>query len=118
MCFIRSKMYSYIKLEDADTTSNRKSNYGRYNGVAAKGVKKSAIKYLTHDKYKRCLLSENKDDRLIQSSFYRIESKDHQLQTIHQTKNSLSHYDDKRYYLDAIHSRAHGHYMNSGNGSQ
>ena len=102
-CFIRAKMYSYIKEGEAETEKTKR----------AKGVKKSSIKYITHQKYKNCLLSENKEDRLLDTDFYRIASKQHQLMTIHQKKTSLSHYDDKRYYLNNIESRAHGHYLNS-----
>ena len=100
LCFLRAKMYSYI-IE------------GETKGIAkAKGISKAAAKMLTHEKYKNCLLKEDNESRLQESTFYRIASKDHQLRTIKQTKRSLSHYDDKRYYIDGIHSRAHGHYLN------
>ena len=71
------------------------------------------MKQLTKDIYKLCLLSDNIEDKLKTTSFYRTASKEHKLQTIQQTKKSISHYDDKRYYLDAIHSRSHGHWRNT-----
>ena len=111
LCFIRAKMYSYIKDGESDDKI-RVMKYGRYEGVAAKGIQKSAVKLLTHEKYRNCILSKVLADRLVDSTFYRIASKEHQLMTIQQTKRGLSHYDDKRYYLDANRSHAHGHYRN------
>ena len=77
--------------------------------MKAKAVKRSAMKQLTVDMYRDCLLSDDINNLSRSSTFYRIESKDHVISTICQTKKSLSHYDDKRYYIDAIHSYAHGH---------
>ena len=109
MCFIRAKMYSYIK-EGADVVNPRVLNKkGQYEGVTAKGVKKSAVKYLTHEKYKKCLLSDNIEDFSTVCSFFRIASKDHELMTLKQEKKALSHYDDKRDYIDAIHSLPFGY---------
>ena len=80
--------------------------------MKAKGVNKSAMKQLTKDIYKLCLLSDNIEDKLKTTSFNRIASKEHKLMIIHQTKKSISHHDDKRYHLDAIHSISHGHWRN------
>jgi hypothetical protein len=99
-CFIRSKMYSYKK--DNEDEVQR-----------LKGITKVAMKDINHKRYKDCLLSKEKEDRLQEATYYRIESKNHQLRTSQQTKTSLSHFDDKRYYLNAIESRAHGHFKNT-----
>jgi len=99
-CFIRSKMYSYEK-ENGNEVQR------------LKGIPKVAMKDIRHKRYKECLLSEENDDRLQEATYHSIESKSHQLRTAKHVKTSLSHYDDKRYYLDAIQSRAHGHFKNT-----
>ena len=98
MCFIKAKMYSFTKEGDTKAT------------FKAKGVKKSAMKELTHDRYRKCLLSAERQDRVMDTTFYRISCKNHELATIKQTKRALSHYDDKRHYMNALQSLAHGHY--------
>ena len=108
-CFLRAKMYTF-------TTQGAKPV------TKAKGVQGSAMKKVCHQMYKDCLHpsanfdvdAETKQDtdlkKLKQScKFYRLGSKKHQIELKSQTKTSLSHYDDKRYYLDAIHSLPHGY---------
>ena len=97
MIFLRAKMYSYMK--DGEKKALMK----------AKGVKKSAMKQISHERYKACLFNTN-DDRLQSCEFYRLASKDHNMNLLPQKKTSLSHYDDKRYYLDMIQSIPHGHH--------
>lgn len=95
---LRPKLYSVL----TDT----------YQINKAKGVKKSCMKNIKHDNYTRCLFGGNKEDMVQHCSFSNIVSKKHQLATVDQTKISMSCIEDKRYYLDMINSRAHGHYLN------
>ena len=97
---IKPKMYSVMIEEDKDKQKS-----------TAKGIAKSAKEEIKHDKYLNCIFGETKD-KLQEATFNRIESVDHELQTIKQTKISLCTLDDKRYYLDDNNSRAIGHYLN------
>ena len=97
---IKPKMYSVMIEEDKDKQK-----------ATAKGIPKSSKEEIKHDKYVKCIHG-TKEDRLQNSSFKRIESKDHKIKTIEQTKISLCTLDDKRYYLDDNISRAIGHYLN------
>ena len=97
LVFLRAKMYSYMK--DGESKALMK----------AKGVKKSAMKQINQERYKACLF--NTDDYRLQScDFFKLSSKDHLMNLASQKKTSLSNYDDKRYYLDAIRSIPHGHH--------
>ena len=90
---LRSKMYSFI-LDGKECKS-------------AKGVKKNVIKNeLTHNDFKKCLFQQNQ----MEHSFYNISSKAHHVVTSHQSKISLSPFDDKRFLLDAVDSIPYGYY--------
>ena len=92
---LRSKMYSY-------TLDNKQSKR------TAKGIKKNIIQNnLTHDNYKKVLLSEEQ----IHHSMKTIRSMKHQLASYELNKISLSCFDDKRYiHENGITSFAYGHY--------
>jgi hypothetical protein len=89
---LRSKMYSYI------VDSNEKNR--------CKGINKSTSKNFTHEMYKQCIDTIH----VRTSKMNSIRSFNHNIQSITETKNSLSSYDDKRYMLDSINSYAYGHY--------
>ena len=89
---LRSKMYSFV-VDDSETK-------------VAKGVKKNIIKKeICHADYIKCL----KTAQQIQNDFKNIVSKNHQIFTFHQSKVSLSAFDDKRYLLTPIYSLPYGH---------
>jgi len=113
MAFLRAKMYTYSKTPVSP--SQKEPNVAGFITkpiMKAKGVKKSAMKQVTVEQYRRCLFPESIDDKLKRVSFYRIASQNHVLRTVPQTKKSISHFDDKRFYLNGIQSRAHGHWRN------
>ena len=92
---LRSKMFSY-------TLDNKQSKR------TAKGIKKNIIQNnLSHDNYKKVLLSEEQ----IHHSMKTIRSMKHQLASYELNKISLSCFDDKRYvHENGITSFAYGHY--------
>jgi hypothetical protein len=91
---LKSKMYSF-------TTESK-------NVKKAKGIKTSCIKQdITHEDYKRCILE---DSYVMHSKMNAIRSFKHTINSIKINKISLSSYDDKRYYTDAVTSLAYGHY--------
>ena len=71
-------------------------------GIVKHKVKKELnfIKYLE-------TLNNNECDTV---SFNSIRSKQHQIYSIKQTKQALSSYDNKRYYLDSVNSLPYGHF--------
>ncbi len=88
--------------------------FGNTVKKTAKGVKKSALKNIGFDTYKKVL--ENAS--LIRNSQYSIISNKHNLKTIFQNKISLSAFYDKKYLLeDGINSFSYGHY-NASNESE
>ncbi|MFN4152174.1 MAG: hypothetical protein ACK4IX_14630, partial [Candidatus Sericytochromatia bacterium] len=95
---VRAKMYSVDVFDDKVK-------------MRAKGVKKSAMKDMKHQNYYNCLF--DKDQHVQNCEFMTFKSKNHKLSTDVVKKISLSCYDDKRYYLNMIESRAHGHYLNN-----
>jgi hypothetical protein len=89
---IKSKMYSL--------------SYEHKNKMTGKGIQRAVLeKFFSHDDYKNCILKND----LFFAQNRRIESKDHQLRTIEQTKLVLKPFDDKRYYISNIDSLAYGH---------
>lgn len=94
---LRSKMYSL----------RHERSHASKDAQKAKGIKKSAIRTISHDDYLDCLLNVKQ----MRHSFHAIRSQRHVLYTIKQKKLSLSCYDDKRYLLNCnIHSLPYGHY--------
>ena len=91
---LRAKMYTY------------RSAAGETKKL--KGIKSSVVKREIHfEHYKQCLVNR---ERML-SSMCRFNTHKHQVQTLKQTKVSLSCYDDKRYLLaDSVTSLAYGHY--------
>ena len=92
---LRPKAYS-ILISDDSTKS------------ACKGVNRAVIKTLTHKRFHRVQLS----GRSRTEKMNRIQAYGHNLTTVELTKTALTCYEDKRFYLDATHSRAYGHYAN------
>ena len=70
-----------------------------------KGVKKSAVKKISHQDYKDCLFSGRPQMRKMNV----IRSHRHAIFTETVNKVALSANDDKRVILDGIHTVAHGH---------
>lgn len=93
---LRAKMYSVLLPDDT-------------NKATAKGVKKCAIKRISHGDYRRCVLGTSEADRRQYVSFHRFQSEAHQVHTVKMNKVSLCAYDDKRYIVDGVSSLAHGH---------
>ena len=90
---LKPKMYSVV-VEDPSKSIKK-----------AKGVPKQTTKKIGHSEYKKS--TEQAYQRT--EEFYSIQSRKHQLMTLKLTKNSISSFDDKRYYLNLIDSRAIGH---------
>ena len=78
----------------------------------AKGIGRAAIAKIQHERYKACIFGTSKEELLQHDEFYRIATKSHEMTTKKETKVSLCTLDDKRHYIDGIHSRAHGHWRN------
>ena len=73
----------------------------------SKGIVKHKVKKeLTYNSYDDTLKNNNCDT----VTFNIIRSKAHQIYSIQQTKQSLSAYENKRYYIDSINSLPYGHY--------
>ena len=85
---LRSKMYSLL----LDNGKEKKTG---------KGIKKCILKKnITHDDYKRCILSTNKDDQRQKVSFNNLRTFNHDIYTYNYKKIGLSCSDDKGYLLD------------------
>ena len=111
MCFLRAKMYSVLIQGEIDKKTNEKKIDEKK--MKAKGVKSSVMKNkISHDLYKDCLFAaiDDRDTLKQQCEFYKLGSKRHTMLLEPQTKVSLSHFDDKRYYLDVIKSLPLVHY--------
>ena len=90
---LRSKMYSF-------RTSSKEVK-------KLKGIKTSVVKRDIHfEHYKSCLESHKR--MTAKQTLFKVTK--HQVQTVVQSKISLSSYDDKRYLLNNISSLAYGHY--------
>ena len=91
---LKSKMYSITD--------------GKHEKKTAKGVNRNVTeRELKHADYRNCLF----DETSLFTSMNRIQSKGHQLYTVHMRKKSLCAFDDKRYILnDGINTLAYGHY--------
>ena len=74
--------------------------------MTAKGVPKQCMKkYTSFDVYKKVL----EEDIQTKVSFNCIRSQKHQLHTMNITKVGLTNFDNKRWYVDNVTSRAYGH---------
>jgi len=97
-CGLRSKMYTYIKEGDSACKS------------VAKGIKRNKIKTLKMENYKAALFGNIKEEIVQKISFNLIRQNNHRINTITQTKISLSGLDNKRYVLsDNINTLSLGH---------
>ena len=92
---LRAKLYSYKMFEGKESKK-------------CKGIKKSVVKKsITHEDYKKCLLTGKKQLRKQNI----IRSYKHEVYTEEVNKVALSASDDKRYILeDGINTLALGHY--------
>jgi len=97
---LRSKMYSVL----LDNGKEKKTG---------KGIKKCALKnHIKHDNFKKCLLSDKKEDQRQLVSFNNLRSTDHKISMNRFTKVGLSCSNDKQYLLDdGITSYSYGHYL-------
>lgn len=116
---LRSKMYSYILVDpyiDHDVLIT--------GALRAKGIPKSAVDIRTnmkihHDTYLKMLRNELDSHSV---SFYKIQSRRHQLRTIHQPKKGLASEDTKRVPLlaaipelqEEYECLSYGHYLLGG----
>lgn len=98
---IRSKMYSYLIQNDHNTHTK------------AKGVNKTAQKYIKHENYKHAIFGTSNNDIQQNVTMMNIRSVDHHIYTIKQNKISLDSSDTKRYLVDNINTLAYGHYKNN-----
>ena len=89
---LRPKAYSILVGDDSTKS-------------ACKGVNRAVIKTLTHERFRS--VQQTQQHHVAKMS--RIQATGHNLMTIELTKIALSSYEDKRFYLDATHSRAYGH---------
>lgn len=90
---LRSKLYSF-QLDGKDKKR-------------CKGVPRNTVQHeISHAHYKEVLFEEKQ----MQAKFNNIVSRQHQLYTVHITKNALSCFDDKRYLWNATDSFAYGNY--------
>lgn len=96
---LRSKMYTIKMFE------------GKENVVkVAKGVKKPVIHHeLCFKDYEDCLV----EFKEMEHDFFTLRSEAHHVFTTHQSKKSLSPYDDKRFYYSNFLSLPYGHYKNA-----
>ena len=91
---LKSKLYSIL--------------YGdSKNKTTAKGISKAFIKkFINHEYYRNVLLNNN----VYSSLMYRIQSKDHKINTIKQSKMVFTQFDDKKYICnDGINCLPYGH---------
>ena len=102
----KAKMYSYEVI--APKTEKQKIEVLS----KAKGVSKGAQKSINHSDYLESIFFINNSSGIQKVVNNRIKSDSHQLSSISQNKISLSCLDDKRFYIDRINSRAHGHWRN------
>ena len=103
-CGIRSKVY-IMTTQKYDKETNYECDDKKN---VLKGMKTVVSKELTIEDYKNCIFNETTQNH----SYNNIVSIDHNLTTRKINKVSLSAFDDKKYYLDAVQSRSHGHYLN------
>ena len=103
---LRSKMYSLL----LDNGKEKKTG---------KGIKKCILKKnITHDDYKRCILSTNKDYQRQKVSFNNLRTFNHDIYTYNYKKIGLSCSNDKQYLLnDGISFLSYGHHKISNDGS-
>lgn len=120
-CSLSAKMYSYLLENPEIATECDDELYQDFNPdqIAqllkeqkhAKGIKTSVFKTeISHQDYVDCVTNPNfESKKFVMSSF---SSKRHNVNTITTEKVGLSNYDDKRYWINSIESRAHGHWRN------
>jgi hypothetical protein len=78
----------------------------------AKGVKRAFVKqHICHADYRRCLMSDKREDKQQKAKFNVMRSRRHINQSLEIQKVGLCCYDNKRYLLDdGITSYSYGHY--------
>jgi len=80
--------------------------------ITLKGIKKTETKKLTVNEFSDVLLIENEDrTKMIKNMNYNMfKTNKHLVKTVNITKQALTSYDNKRYYLNMIDSLPFGHY--------
>ena len=96
---LRAKLYAFRYRDSEEEREVKK----------CKGVGRAAVRHdLLFEHYKRCLLHREKKT----GGVVTIKSKLHRISTVCQRKVALAFFDDKRYMLNDIASRPHGHVDN------
>ncbi|CAL8147652.1 unnamed protein product [Orchesella dallaii] len=107
-CVAKSKMYTYRYLEDGvDKVSGEKS-YLYKDVKKGKGIARSALdKQVNFEQYQVAL----EEPVQFYTTSFSIQSKNHEIYTLKQTKKGLSGFDLKRYIIpESIETLAYGHY--------
>lgn len=106
---LRPKMYSIklvqsIDIDDKHTDTKKK----------AKGNPSHKTNQMNHDDFKGTIFNNGDVKKMVTySSFFSIQSKNHEIKTVELHKISLSCLDDKVYQYDWDKCRAIGHYLNN-----
>ncbi|XP_053205831.1 uncharacterized protein LOC128390178 [Panonychus citri] len=72
----------------------------------AKGVPRVSLNKITFDDFHNCLMNESTES----GTASRIQSTNHNIQVVSQTKLMITPFEDKRFYLNKIESVPYGHY--------
>ena len=97
---LRSKCYSIQKVSDINMKIDNNHDLRK-----AKGISKNYIqKYHNHDYFKKILFNELKTKK---AEFFKISLKDGKLITEHAEKDDINNFNDKRYFINNITSKAH-----------
>ena len=124
---LRTKVYSMLLKEDDGRYKKKKNPKSKKKKKppvagakpkteksAVAGVKYSAQEKLRHEQFVEVL--NNHGNVFVEQAS--IVSTNHRLSEVTQTRLALSAYDDKRWLVDNVHTRAHGHYLNKGSSSE
>jgi len=85
--------------------------------IRLKGIKKKETEKLTLTEFKDVLLIDNEDrTKMVKNMNYNMfKTNNHLVKTVNITKQALTSYDNKRYYLNMIDSLPFGHYKTYNN---
>ena len=103
---LRAKMYAFRLKKKGIEVETKK----------LKGVKKTVVKKeIKFNDYYRSLMGEVKNAIEQVSTFHCIRSINHQLYSVQVSKIGINSSDDKRFLINHIETRAHGHFKNENN---
>ena len=111
---LRAKLYAY-RQRKWSTERGDNGDMNTLNELAVaegevkkcKGAGKAAVKHdLLFEHYKRCLLQREKKSVQIVA----IQPQLHRVKAVCQRKVALAYFDDKRWNVDDVSSRPHGHF--------